>query len=89
MYGSMLHEIFQEAMTANRWETEWLSGTIEGVAMRYLESLFEMNVEVKVAVEHLKSKAEDMQAWAEAFVTKRPKVSKPLSLSTSTFTFGF
>lgn len=79
MYGSMLHEIFQEAITANRWDTEWLTGTIERVAMRYLESLFEMNVELRVAVEHLKSKAEGMQAWAEVFVTTRPKVS----LSTS------
>lgn len=83
VYGSMLHEIFQEAMTANRWDTEWLTGTIERVAMRYLESLFEMNVELRVAVEHLKSKAEDMQAWAEVFVTTRPKVSALLRLKGS------
>lgn len=74
MYGSMLHEIFQEAMTANRWDTEWLTRTIEKAATRYLESLFEMNVELRVAVEHLKSKAVDMQAWAEVFVVPRPKV---------------
>ncbi len=75
LYGSMLHEIFQEAMKANRWDTEWLTGTIEKVARRYLESLFEMNVEFGIAVQHLKSKALDMQAWAEVFVTPRPKVS--------------
>lgn len=75
VYGSMLHEIFQEAMTANRWDTKWLTDMIGKVALRYLETLFEMNVELRVAVEHLQSKAVDIQAWAEVFVTSRPKVS--------------
>lgn len=74
VYGSMLHEIFQEAMRANRWDTAWLTLTIEMVATRYLESLFEMNVAFGRAVDHLKSKAVDIQAWAEVFVTSKPKV---------------
>ena len=75
VYGSMLHEIFQEAMRANRWDTEWLSVTIDGVATRYLESLFEMNVELGRAINHLKSKVVELQAWAEVFVAAKPKVS--------------
>lgn len=70
----MLHEIFQEAMRANRWDTEWLTLIIEKVAMRYLESLFEMNIEFGRAVDHLKTKVVGIQAWAEVFVTLTPKV---------------
>lgn len=75
VYGSMLHEIFQEAMKANRWDTEWLALIIEKVATRYLESLFEMNVALERAIDHLKSKAVAIQAWAEVFVALEPKVN--------------
>lgn len=47
---------------------------IEKIATRYLESLFELNIEFGRAVEHLKSKAVGIQAWAEVFVTSKPKV---------------
>lgn len=80
VYGSMLHEIFQAAMKANRWDTGWLSLTIEKVATRYLESLYELNLEFSRAVDHLKSKAVDLQAWAEVFVTARPKVSTSVQM---------
>lgn len=75
VYGSMLHEIFQEAMKANRWDTEWLALIIEKVATRYLESLFEMNVALERAIDHLKSKAVAIQAWAEVFVALEPKAN--------------
>lgn len=75
VYGSMLHEIFQAAMKANRWDNDWINLTIEKVATRYLESLFELNLDFARAVDHLKSKAIDLQAWAEIFVTARPKVN--------------
>lgn len=74
VYGSMLHEIFQEAMKANSWDTERLTLIIERVARRYLESLFELNIAFERALDHLKSKAVDIQAWAEVFVTSKPKV---------------
>ena len=75
IYGHILHEIFQEAMKANRWETEWLTMVVESVATRYLETLFEINVEMVKAVDHLMSKVTYLQSWAEIFVTARPKVS--------------
>ncbi|KAL8827592.1 MAG: hypothetical protein Q9191_003091 [Dirinaria sp. TL-2023a] len=73
IYGSLLHEIFQEAMKANRWDTEWLGSTIERIAARYLEKLFEINVELSTAINHLKSKLIALQNWAEVFVTAKPK----------------
>ena len=74
IYGSILHEIFQEAMRANRWDDVWLTSTIEDIATRYLEKLFEINIEVPRAVDHLKSRVVEMQAWADVFVAAKPKV---------------
>ena len=67
-------------MRANRWDDEWLASTIEIIANRYLEKLFEISVEVPRAVDHLKSRVVEMQAWAEVFVTAKPKVSIFLGL---------
>lgn len=75
IYGHILHEIFQEAMKANRWDSEWLAKIIAIIASRYLENLFEINVEMTRAIEHLMSKVPELQSWAELFVTARPKVS--------------
>lgn len=75
VYGSMLHEIFQEAMTANRWDNKWLTALIEKTAARYLESLYELNLTIENAVDHLLRKTMDIQMWAEKFVAVQPKVS--------------
>ena len=75
VYGHMLHEIFQEAMKANRWDTEWLAVTISSIAARYLENLFEINIELSTALDYLQGKVPELQAWAEVFVTARPKVT--------------
>ena len=74
VYGYILHEIFQEAMKANRWDLESLTKTIGVVASRYLETLFEINVEMVSAIEHLMSRVPELQSWAELFVTACPKV---------------
>ena len=75
----MLHEVFQEAISANRWDDESLTRSIELIAARYLERLFEIGVEVPRAVDHMKSKVVEMQAWAEVYVGSKPKVSLLLS----------
>ena len=74
VYGHILHEVFQEAMKMNRWDTEWLAHTIESICLRYLETLYEINVEMYLAVDHLMSKVPELQAWAKIFVCARPKV---------------
>ena len=79
-YGSILHEIFQEALKANRWDTEWLNGIIESIAARYLEKLFEINVELENAISHLQSRVIELQAWAELFVAAKPKVCRSILL---------
>ena len=76
VYGHMLHEIFQEAMRANQWDDGFMADLIESVATRYLETLFEINIEHTTAVEQLKARAADLQAWAEIFVSAKPKVRR-------------
>ncbi|KAL9039166.1 MAG: hypothetical protein Q9214_004986 [Letrouitia sp. 1 TL-2023] len=72
IYGHILHEIFQEAMKANKWDNDWLHKTIELVASNYLESFFEINLDPVVAVKQLKIKAASLQSWAKTFVASRP-----------------
>ncbi|KAL8691540.1 MAG: hypothetical protein Q9224_004155, partial [Gallowayella concinna] len=73
IYGHVLHEIFQAALKANRWDDEWLHNTIETIASRYLESFFEINLDPTMAVEQLKNKSVALQAWADIFVSASPK----------------
>ena len=88
IYGHILHEIFQEAMIANRWDTKWLATVVERIATRHLETLFEMNVEFVRAVDHLKSKVTGLQSWAEIFVTAKPKVSLSIQKSKALLTLS-
>ncbi len=80
LYGHMLHEIFQEALRVNRWDDEWMASSIERVASHHLEGLFELSIEHAMALDHLKARIADLQAWAEIFITATPKVSLCSSL---------
>lgn len=74
VYGTILHEIFQAAMIANRWDTPWLKDVIEKTATRHLEDLYTIKLQIPQAVEYLLSKMGELQAWAEVFVSAQPKV---------------
>ncbi|KAL9029588.1 MAG: hypothetical protein Q9196_002197 [Gyalolechia fulgens] len=73
IYGHILHEIFQEAMKANRWDDDWLQKVVEDTVSRYLESFFEINIDPLVAIEQLKGKSAALQSWAEIYVAAKPK----------------
>ncbi|KAK2755903.1 Tripartite DNA replication factor [Arachnomyces sp. PD_36] len=72
VYGHILHEIFQEAMKANRWDLKWLNSTIEVVLGKYVESLYTIHVGMEEATEYLTSKMPALKAWADLFVRSRP-----------------
>ena len=74
LYGHLLHEIFQEALKANKWDDDFMASLIEKIATRSLESLFELQIEIPVAVEQLKARAVELQAWAKIYVAAKPKV---------------
>ena len=75
VYGHILHEIFQESLRFNRWDDDFMEITIHNIATKHLEALYEINIEHAAAVDQLKGKVSDLQAWARLFVAAEPKVS--------------
>ena len=75
VYGTILHEIFQAAMLANKWDTEWLTDLVENIAKKHLEDLYTIKLQIPQTVEYLLSKMPELQSWAELFVSLKPNVS--------------
>ncbi|PHH71433.1 hypothetical protein CDD82_6504 [Ophiocordyceps australis] len=73
VYGTMLHEIFQEAMMANRWDLGFLGRVIDDVIKKHIEDLYIIKVDVAAAREHLQSKMTELSHWARAFVSVEPR----------------
>lgn len=74
VYGTMLHEIFQEALKANKWDNDWLRATINSVVAKHIEDIYQINLSVPHVTDHLLSKLPVLQSWAEVFIQARPKV---------------
>ena len=74
LYGHLLHEIFQEALRTNKWDDGFMASLVESIATRSLESLFELQIELPTAIEQLRARAVDLQAWADIYVAAKPKV---------------
>lgn len=72
VYGTMLHEIFQEAMTTGRWDDDFLSAMIATIVARHIEDLYELKLTVEHVTEHLSSKMPEVQSWARIFVQESP-----------------
>lgn len=68
-YGHILHEVFGEAMKLNDWEIETFQEIIRRLLPSYLESLYEIGVQIADATEHLMSKVSLLKVWAEMFVS--------------------
>jgi len=77
LYGHMLHELFQEAMKANRWDTQWLQQLTQSILPRHFETIVEIGLNLNQVVEHLSSKTRELQSWAKVFVRASPGVSVP------------
>lgn len=74
LYGTIIHEIFQAAIFANRWDSDWLSDKIQQCVGRHLEDLYAIRIDAPRAVGDLQDKMPVLQAWAELFVAARPQV---------------
>ncbi|KAI6784248.1 DNA replication ATP-dependent helicase/nuclease-like protein [Emericellopsis cladophorae] len=72
VYGTMLHEIFQDALLANQWDRLFLYKVIQQTCEKHVEDLYTINVSIEVAREHLNSKMDEVTQWASAFVTSNP-----------------
>ena len=76
LYGTLLHELFQEAMKTNQWNPQFLSETIDRLLPSKFETILEINSSCQQVKEHLSSKLPELQAWAEVFVRAEPRVSR-------------
>ena len=76
VYGTMLHEIFQEALFANKWDLEFLAQVIERNCDRHVEDLYIIKIGKTEAQDHLRSKMIELSHWANAFVSSQPNVSR-------------
>lgn len=75
VFGHVLHEVFQEAMKANRWDLEWVRTMVEEVLVSYVESLYAIHITMIEAVEYVMSKIPELSAWADVFLRSNPTVS--------------
>ncbi|KAJ3565241.1 hypothetical protein NPX13_g7575 [Xylaria arbuscula] len=73
VYGTLLHEIFQEALLANEWGSEFLDAVICKITEKHVEDLYIIKVAIADARNHLRSKMPELQAWAKTFVSAFPK----------------
>lgn len=76
IYGTILHEIFQEALLVNQWDKAYLAGVIDRIMEKHVEDLYTIKVGLATAREHLLSKMTELSYWAAAFVSSMPKVSR-------------
>lgn len=74
VYGTILHEIFQEALLANRWDMKYLASVIERITEKHVEDLYTIKVGMATAREHLQSKMIELSSWAASFVSSKPTV---------------
>lgn len=73
LYGTLLHELFQEALKANKWDSIFLLETIDKLLPSKFETILEINLTCEAIKEHLSSKLPELQAWAKVFVRADPQ----------------
>ncbi|KAI1301059.1 DNA replication factor Dna2-domain-containing protein [Xylaria venustula] len=73
VYGTLLHEIFQEALLANDWTSEFLDAVICKITEKHVEDMYTIKVPIDDARNHLRSKMPELQTWAKTFVSAFPK----------------
>lgn len=76
LYGTLLHELFQEALRANRWDSKFLLEAIDLLLPGKFETILEIESTCEEVKEHLSSKLPELQSWAEIFVRAQPRVSE-------------
>jgi DNA replication ATP-dependent helicase Dna2 len=73
VYGKILHEIFQQALSANRWDNGILAELVEKTVRMHVEGLWELGMKDTVlAVEEITAKMGELATWAKIFVAAEP-----------------
>lgn len=73
VYGTLLHEVFQEALLVNKWDQTFLNGVIDKTMKKHVQDLYTIKVGFTDAREHMASKMPEVRGWAERFISSYPK----------------
>lgn len=73
VYGSILHELFQLSLSANKFTQEFLMSKIDDMLIKYLDKLYSIDLEVDVAKSNLLEKFPSFIDWAQKYVVARPQ----------------
>jgi DNA replication ATP-dependent helicase Dna2 len=73
VYGTLLHEVFQEALLVNKWDQTFLNETIDKTMKKHVQDLYTIKVNFTDAREHMASKMPEVRGWAERFISSYPK----------------
>ncbi|KAJ5905517.1 uncharacterized protein N7473_002433 [Penicillium subrubescens] len=74
-FGIIFHEVFQEALMANRWDLDSLRLLVEKVLGNHVEELYSINMTMSEAIETIMGKIPQVQAWADVFLQTKPKAN--------------
>ncbi len=73
VYGKILHEVFQQALSANQWDTAFLADVVTRTIQTHVEGLWELGMrDTVLATEEVTAKMGELAAWARIFVAKQP-----------------
>lgn len=73
VYGSLVHEIFQDALLANEWNHEFLGAAADKTIQNHLEELYTIKVDVTAARDYLLARTRELATWADLFINPTPK----------------
>ncbi|RMY76547.1 hypothetical protein D0863_01865 [Hortaea werneckii] len=73
VYGKILHEIFQQALSANQWDAASLAELVQKTVRNHVEGLWELGMsDTVLASEEITAKMGELAAWADLFVADQP-----------------
>jgi DNA replication ATP-dependent helicase Dna2 len=73
-FGVFFHEVFQEALQLNKWDSGSLRTLVESIMQKHIEELYSINMSVAEAVGEIMGKIPTVQAWADVFLQATPQV---------------
>ncbi|KAJ8097793.1 DNA replication factor Dna2-domain-containing protein [Lipomyces tetrasporus] len=75
VYGTIIHELFQECMSKSNFTIEHMDNVLEEILPRHIEKLFFLDEPLPAAREHVREKFDIIQRWAANFVSLRPQAN--------------
>ncbi|KAK6495309.1 Tripartite DNA replication factor [Arthrobotrys musiformis] len=73
VYGNILHEVFQVALSSNDFSTQFLEKEITRILSSHMGNLYAVRVTPSMATDHLRTQIPFLQDWAKVFVSAKPK----------------